>query len=76
MHPQKPRIRRWYLSSKALLVAITLPVIGVSMLDGTNWEEIGGLLAVMACGLMVAVRADRLQHHLDHIEKRLRHPPK
>lgn len=76
MLSHRPRLRRWYLSSKALLCLLALPVVAVSMLDGPNPAEIAGLLAVLACGLLVAHRADRLQRHLDHLEKRLRHHPK
>ena len=73
MHALKRRPRRWHLTSKALLFFLAVPVIAVSTLDGVNYREMATLAVVLACGLLIAHRADKLQDELDHLERRLRH---
>lgn len=75
MHSLKRRPRRWHLSSKAMMGFIAIPVIAASTFDGVNYREIAALLLVLACGMLVARRADSLQARLDQLEKRL-HIPK
>ena len=72
-HPLKRRPRRWHLSSKALMAFIGIPVIAASTLDGFNPREVAAIALVMACGLLIAHRADKLQDELDQLENRLRH---
>lgn len=72
-HPLQRRPRRWFLSSKALMAFIGLPVIAASTLDGVNYREIIALALVVLCGLVIAHRSDKLQDELDQLENRLRH---
>lgn len=71
--PPKRRPRRWYLSARALLVFLAIPVVAVSTLDGVNAREIISLLLVLAFGFVIAARADRLQDRLDELQSRLHH---
>lgn len=58
------------------MLFLAVPVIAVSTLDGVNYREIGFLLLVLACGMVIAHRADKLQEELDQLEKRLHIPRK
>lgn len=71
MYSAKRRPRNWFLSSKFLIAVVGVLVIGVSMLDGINYREIGSLLLVLALAFVIAHRSDKLHAHIDDLENRL-----
>jgi hypothetical protein len=71
MYISKRRPRHWLLSSKILILAVGVAVLGISASDGIEYEEIGSLLVVLAVALYVAHREDKHHAHIDDLEERL-----
>ena len=77
MYSATRRSRHWLLSSRFLIIVVSVVVLGISAIDGIahdeiEHQEIVPLLIALAIAFFVAHRADRAHAVIDDLEMRLR----
>lgn len=71
MRSTAPSTHKWYKSSKALVFAIAIPVLALTLIDGIHSAELVSILVALAIGMVIAHRNDMLEEQVSRMHRLL-----